>query len=71
MSVDSADTVRVKHFVKIALSRSMSKINTFLHFTQKFKMATKSDKKMFLRLRHKFKMAAKSGGKMIFGKSRQ
>ena len=40
--VDSADTLRVKNFVEIALSCSISEINTFLHFTQKFKMATKS-----------------------------
>ena len=40
--VDSADTLRVKNFVEIDLSRSVSEINTYLHFTQKFKMATKS-----------------------------
>ena len=42
MPVDSADTPWVKKFVKIALSHSVSKINIFLHFTQKFKMSTKS-----------------------------
>ena len=30
-----------KNFNKIALSRIVSEINAFLHFTQKFKMATK------------------------------
>ena len=40
--VDSADTLWVKNFVEIALSRSVSKINTFLRLTQKFKMAAKS-----------------------------
>ena len=41
--VDSVDTLRVKNFVEITLSRSVSKINTFfLPFTQKFKMAAKS-----------------------------
>ena len=42
--VDSGDTLRVKNFVKIALSRSISEINAFLCFTQKFK-ATKSVRK--------------------------
>ena len=43
--VDSADNLRVKNFVEIALSCSISEINRFLHFTQKFKMAAKSDRK--------------------------
>ena len=46
LPVDSADTLRVKIFVDIALSRSISKINVFLHLTQKFKMAAKSGGKM-------------------------
>ena len=40
--VDSADTLWIKNFVEIALSCTVSKINTFLNFTQKFKMAAKS-----------------------------
>ena len=40
--VDSIYTLLVKNFVEIALSRSVSEMNTFLHFTQKFKMAAKS-----------------------------
>ena len=40
--VDFHDTLWVKNFVEIALSRSVSEINTFLHLTQKFKMATKN-----------------------------
>ena len=44
--VDSPDTLRVKNFVEIALSRSVSEINAFLHFIQKFKMAAKSGGKM-------------------------
>ena len=43
--VDSADNLQVKNFVEIALSRSISEINGFLRFTQKFKMAAKSDGK--------------------------
>ena len=42
MPVDSTDTLWVKNFVEIALSRSVFEINTFLHFKQKFKMAAKS-----------------------------
>ena len=44
--VDSPDTLRVKNFVKIALSRSIIEINMFLRLTQKFKMAAKSGGKM-------------------------
>ena len=32
----------VKNFVEIALSRSVSEINAFLHLRQKFKTAVKS-----------------------------
>ena len=46
LPVDSADTLRVKNFVEIALSRSVSKTNWFLHLTQKFKMAAKIGGKM-------------------------
>ena len=46
MPVDSADTLQIKNFIEIALSSFVSKINTFLHFTQKFKMAAKSGRKM-------------------------
>ena len=46
---DSADTLWVKNFVEIALSRSVSEIHSFLHLAQKFKMATKSGGKRFLR----------------------
>ena len=40
--VDCADTLRVKNFVKIALSHSISEISGILRLTQKFKMAAKS-----------------------------
>ena len=39
--VDSVDTLRVKNFVEIALSRSVSE-TLFLRFTQKFKVAARS-----------------------------
>ena len=40
--VDSIDTLGVKYFVEIALSCTVSEINAFLRFTQKFKMAAKN-----------------------------
>ena len=43
--VDSADNLRIKNFIEIALSRSVSEINTFFCFTQKYKMVTKSGRK--------------------------
>ena len=42
---DSVYTLRVKNFVEIALSHTISKINLFLHFTQKLKMAAKNGAK--------------------------
>ena len=44
--VDSGDTLAIKNFNEIALSHIVSEINAFLHFTQKFKMATKNGGKM-------------------------
>ena len=41
MADDCADTLVVQTFVKIALSHTISEINVFLCFTQKFKMAGK------------------------------
>ena len=35
-------TPGIKKFVKIAQSHTVSEINSILHFTQKFKMATKN-----------------------------
>ena len=40
--VDSVYTLRVKNFVEIALSRTISEINALLRFMQKFKMAAES-----------------------------
>ena len=40
--VDSVDTLRIKNFIKITLSRTVIEINVFFPFTQKFKMATKN-----------------------------
>ena len=44
--VDSVENLRVKIFMEIALSCSISEINRILCFTQKFKMASKSSGKM-------------------------
>ena len=38
----TAYTSQAKNFVKITLSHTISEINAFLRFTQKFKMATKN-----------------------------
>ena len=49
--IDSGDILRVKNFIEIALSRSVSYINGFLRLTQKFKMAPKSGRKtIFLKI---------------------
>ena len=41
MAKGSAYTPEIKNFIKIGLPHIVSEINAFLHFTQKFKMATK------------------------------
>ena len=46
--VDSADTLGVKNVVKISLSRTVSEINMFLHFMEKFKMPIRMAGKLFL-----------------------
>ena len=42
MPNDSVDTLGVKYFIEIALSHTVSEINSFLHFTLKFKMESKN-----------------------------
>ena len=42
LAVYSADTLQVKTFIEIALSRTVAKINASLRFTQKFNMAVKN-----------------------------
>ena len=46
--VDSADTLRVKNFVKIDLSRSVFQDKHAFAFMQKFKIAAKSGEKKIL-----------------------
>ena len=48
-SIVSADILRVKNFIEIALSRSVSDINRLLCLTQIFKMASKSGRKTIFR----------------------
>ena len=46
LTEDSQDTPWVKNFVEIALSHSVSEMNSFLCLTQKFKMVAKKGGKM-------------------------
>ena len=62
--VDSAHNLRVKNFVKIALSCSISEINTFLCFTQKFKMAAKSGGKTIFAKTHQYTLQIPCGSKI-------
>ena len=48
----TAVTLWVQNFVKIALSRTVSKINVLLRFTHKLKMATKSGGKAIFAKSH-------------------
>ena len=50
--VNSGDTLVIKNFNEIALSRIVSEINVFLRVTQKFKMATKNGGKMIFGKSH-------------------
>ena len=43
MADDPAYTLRIENFAEITLSQTVSEINAFLRFKQKFKMATKND----------------------------
>ena len=46
--VDSDDTLGVKTFDKIVLLHTVSEINAFMCFMQKFKMAAKIEGKLFM-----------------------
>ena len=52
-----------KNFVKIALSGTISKINAFLCFTQKFKMATKSGGKIIFEKSRQYTLLTPGGQK--------
>ena len=47
---DSADTLGIKNYANIALPCTISEVNSFLHFMQKFKMAVKNG--LCIQLRH-------------------
>ena len=49
---NSGDTLAIKNFNEMTLSRIISEINTLLRFTQKFKMATKNGGKMIFGKSH-------------------
>ena len=51
--IDSTDTLRIRNFIEIALSCSVSEINVFLCLTKKFKMATKSGGKQIFAKSHR------------------
>ena len=46
--VHLVNTLGAKDFTEFALSRTVFKINMFLRFTKKFKIATKYGRKIFL-----------------------
>ena len=51
-AVHSADTLRVKTFIEIALSRTVPEINALLHFMQKFNLAAKIGGKLIFGKSH-------------------
>ena len=55
--VDSADPMWFKNFVEIALSGTVSEINAFLCFTQKFKMAAKNGGKTIFEKSHQYTLS--------------
>ena len=58
--VESADTLRVKNFAEITLSRTISEINAFLCFMLNFKMAAKSGRKTFFEKNRKYPLGKKN-----------
>ena len=54
LPVDSTDSMRVKNFVESALPHTVCKMNTFLHFMQKFKMAAKNGGKVIFKKIHQY-----------------
>ena len=66
--VDSADTLKVKNFIEIALSCTISEINVFLHFTQKFKMAAKNSRNRFFLEKVASRLYRYPGGKKFWRK---
>ena len=63
--VESTDTLGVKKFAQIALSRTVSKINAVLRFMLKFKMATKSGRKTIFGKIHQLTLQIAWGSKLL------
>ena len=63
--VDSADTLRVKNFVKITLSRYVSEINPYFRSTQKFKMVAKSGGKTIFGKSRQYSLQIPWGSKIL------
>ena len=55
----------IKNFIEITLSRTVSKINVFLPFTQKFKMATKNGRKTIFGKSHQETLKIPCGSKIL------
>ena len=64
-SYDSVHTLWVKHFVEITLSHTISEINAFLHFAQKFKMAAKNGGKTIFGKRLQWTLLIARGSKIL------
>ena len=62
--VGSADNMQVKNFVEFTLSCSISEINRYLRFTQKFKMATKSGGKTVFAKKRQYTLQIPRGSKI-------
>ena len=62
--VDSAETLWVKNFVQIVLSRTVIEINTFLPFMKKFKMAAKNSGKTIFGKSHQYCLQISCGSKI-------
>ena len=62
--VDSTDTLGVKNFNKIALSCTVSEVNAFLRFTQKFKMPPKMAQKTIFGKSHQLTLLIPWGSKL-------
>ena len=62
--VDSTDTLGVTNFNKIALSCTVSEINAFLRFTQKFKMPTQMTRKTIFGKSHQLTLLIPGGSKL-------
>ena len=61
---DSTHTLRVKHVIKIALPRTVSKINMLLHFPQKYNIAAKTGRKVIFCIKFHMSLCTPCGSKI-------